>query len=79
MQLLQLLLCVETRSVTFMKNSLEHEAAKYSKPIQYDVLMDSCMLSTCRFSVLLRLTRELPVLFLDILAADYAVVFPSGC
>lgn len=62
------------------KNSLERGAAKKNNKAtsQYDVFMDIWMMSTCRFSALLLLTPELPVLFLDVFAADYAVMFPSG-
>lgn len=66
--------------VTFTKKSFKQETAKYNKPtLQYDVFIDVFMLPTCQFLALLLLTPELPELFLVVLAADYAAVFPSGC
>lgn len=80
MQHCQLLLAL-TRNLRcdLHEKGLKHGAAKTNKPpLQYDVFIDICMLSTCRFSPLLRLTPELPVLFLEAFTADYAVMFPSG-
>lgn len=62
-----------------MKKGLEAGAAKNNEPaLQQNVFIDTCKLSTCRFSALLLLTPELSVLFLEAFTADYAVMFPSG-